>query len=30
VIGSAQNGWYQVQLSNGVKGFVSAKYVKLK
>ena len=30
VIGSAQKGWYQVQLSNGVKGFVSAKYVKLK
>ncbi len=30
VIGNAQNGWYQVQLANGTKGYVSAKYVRLK
>ena len=28
VIGSASNGWYSVELSGGIKGYVSAQYVK--
>ena len=28
VIGSSANGWYNVELSSGIKGYVSAQYVR--
>ncbi len=28
VIGSSTNGWYNVELSSGIKGYVSAQYVR--